>query len=415
MNYYRFPEKKPLRILFACLLAVLLLLTRDAMYSMMVWDFYACQTYSFIIMGLMVAAFVWVNRRNLKQILLDQRMLMLIAATLIVLVPMVIKRDWQLMYFSILIGIYFAVFLSYFVTLQEVSRCYVFFMVLVSVWSVLCTYVIRGVVDAGILSVPVVYNTKDFRFFNFILAIVPETYVKYRNFGVFREPGVYQFFILIALYLNNYTLSWDKDWKLWAVNAILAVTMLTTFATGGVIELALFALVLFIDKKLYKKKIAWVIVLIGVAAAGIVIAYLAMTGSDLYNILYYMLVGKFQPGEDSSSDRFAAIGMGLEFFLRHPLVGEKLATVLHSTANNTSSSLILYAGLGVLGGTFHAATWVAFVWKKERKVWVNLALLVILFMSFNTQNLTWNIFFWLFPTMALAEKGLPLLKARKKG
>ena len=38
-----------------------------------------------------------------------------------------------------------------------------------------------------------------------------------------------------------------------------------------------------------------------------------------------------------------------------------------------------------------------------------LVLLLILFMSFNTQNLTANVFFWLFPMMALVERGLPLL------
>ena len=39
-----------------------------------------------------------------------------------------------------------------------------------------------------------------------------------------------------------------------------------------------------------------------------------------------------------------------------------------------------------------------------------LILLPILFLSFNTQNLVANVFFWLFPMMALVERGLPLLK-----
>ena len=35
---------------------------------------------------------------------------------------------------------------------------------------------------------------------------------------------------------------------------------------------------------------------------------------------------------------------------------------------------------------------------------------LILFMSFNTQNLVANVYFWLFPMMALVERGLPGLK-----
>ena len=70
----------------------------------------------------------------------------------------------------------------------------------------------------------------------------------------------------------------------------------------------------------------------------------------------------------------------------------------------------MFSGFGVLGGLFHVVGWVAFVWEKNRKTWVNLALLLIMFMSFNTQNLIADVFFWLFPMMALVEKGLPLLR-----
>ena len=45
---------------------------------------------------------------------------------------------------------------------------------------------------------------------------------------------------------------------------------------------------------------------------------------------------------------------------------------------------------------------------------VSLVLLVVLFMSFNTQNLIANIYFWLFPMMALVERGMPLLNKGKQ-
>ena len=95
-------------------------------------------------------------------------------------------------------------------------------------------------------------------------------------------------------------------------------------------------------------------------------------------------------------------------------MGDKLSDVLYSAANNTSSTLILYAGLGILGGTLNVAAWVALVWEKDRRLWANLALLAVLFLSFNTQNLIADVFFWLFPVMALTERTVPRLK-RKKG
>jgi hypothetical protein len=84
--------------------------------------------------------------------------------------------------------------------------------------------------------------------------------------------------------------------------------------------------------------------------------------------------------------------------------------VLHGTEHNTSSTLLLFAILGVMGGTLNVAAWIALLWKRERKIIGNLILMVTMFMSFNTQNLTANVFFWLFPMMALVERGLPLIK-----
>ena len=60
--------------------------------------------------------------------------------------------------------------------------------------------------------------------------------------------------------------------------------------------------------------------------------------------------------------------------------------------------------------TLNVAAWIALVWKRDRNVFGNLILLCIMFMSFNTQNLVANVFFWLFPMMALVERGLPGLK-----
>jgi hypothetical protein len=89
-------------------------------------------------------------------------------------------------------------------------------------------------------------------------------------------------------------------------------------------------------------------------------------------------------------------------------------SVLHAIVDYSASTLILYNIFGFLGGSLNVLGWVALVWKREQKVWVSFAVIVILFMSFNTQMLAWNIFFWLFPMLALTERAVPLLKRIKK-
>ena len=413
MQYYRFPDKTITKIAFGVFLFFLLLLARDTLITTCILGFNQSQ---FLMLGLIGAAggvFLTGNRKRLKDILLDQRMLVVLFSTLILLVPMLVKRDWQLRYFSILLCLYLSVFLTYFVSYRETAWYFVVILSALVVYSVLATYLFRMLPDSGIVSVPTFANSKDREFYHFGLAFVSIVEVKGRNFGIFREPGVYQFFLLLGLYLNNYTVTFKKTWQLWLVNGILAVTMLTTFATGGVIEMGLFAVVLFFEKQWYRDRRARLIACALVLAMLAVLLVVFLQGGTLAYELTGM-VEKLFTSTESSSSRLDAIFTDIGIFLRNPIFGEKLSTVLHAVDHNTSSTLVLYAVFGILGGSLNVAAWVALVWDRGRKIWANLALLVILFMSFNTQNLTADVFFWLLPYMALVERGLPLLKMKKK-
>ena len=404
MKLYSFPEKKIWKVLFTVYLFALLLLSRNGMLSCVLMGFYKAQILMLLVMGAGVLTFAVVNRRELKQILTDRRMLAAAVCAVLILLPLVVKRDWQLMYFSILIYLLFAVFLSYFVSVKDTARYYVVILCALSLYAILATYVLRLLPDKGLVSVPVFFNDKGRDYYNFGLAFVSITNVKERNFGIFREPGVYQYFLLLALYLTNYTVEWKHSRDMWLANLILAVTMVTTMATGGVVCLGLFVVVVFFDKKMYRdKRMLWIA--IGLAAAlAVVLAVSFATRNRIYWFVYNTLFEKFVNRTVSVTERTEAILVDLQIFLRHPIFGARLADVLHAVENNTTSTMILYAVFGFVSGSFHVLAWIALVWKKERRLWANLALLVILFMGFNTQNLTGDVFFWLFPMMALVEK-----------
>lgn len=342
-------------------------------------------------------------------------MLVLIASALLLILPMVLKQDWQLMYFSILLCVVTAVFLSYFTTGREVAKYYVIILVALGLYSILATYGLKELARDGVITVPIFYNSNDWKFLDFKFAYAVYTRTWHRNFGIFREPGVYQFFILLAVYLNNYWVDWDRQWKQWFCNVALAFTMLTTFAIGGFAELGLFIFFVYFDQKWYRER--WG----KIAGISFLLALIAFLGYIVYRALFtffedtifyefYDMFIRLFTDSDSSTDRKDAIVTNLRFISQNPLVGMPIAEVLHGTNNNTSSTLLLYAVLGIAGGTLNVAGWVALLWKRDRNVLGNLILLVILFMSFNTQNLVANVFFWLFPMMALVERGLPLLK-----
>lgn len=323
------------------------------------------------------------------------------------------------MYFSILLCPVFAVFLTYFMDSRQVSRYYLVLLAALAVYSVFATYLMRRLVWDGLISAPVRMNDAEMEFYDFFLCFAGTNRFWHRNFGIFREPGVYQFFLILGLYLNNYTAEWEKPWKLWTLNVLLAITMVTTFSIGGIAEMVVFAVFVYFDKGYYRTRSGkWAGIGVCFALAVAVAGFFIRMQMDYFahSILYefYDMFVRLTTDSDSLMDRLSAIFTDAAFFLDHPLLGADIAPVLHGTNHNTSSTLILYAILGFFGGTLHVAAWIALLWKKERNVLGNLILLGVLFLSFNTQNLVADLFFWLFPCMAVVERGLPLCKRHKE-
>lgn len=419
MKQYPMFQNKPAKLLLGLYLLAMLFLSRDTLYSSCILGFTKSQIVMFGLIVLLGIVCLWMKRKHLPDILKDRRLALMAVAAVIFLVPMLVKRDWQLMYFSILLCVLFPVFLSYFTGSREIAKYYVVTLTALGVYSIFATYVLKELAQAGKITVPVFYNSNQWDFYNFGFSYAVTWEYWNRNFGIFREPGVYQFFIILAVYLNNYLVDWNRGWKLWFCNVALAFTMLTTFAIGGFAELGLFILFVYFDKKWYREK--WG----KIAGAGFILAIIAAVCGVLYRFTqpafeftvfyeFYDMFLRLFTGSDSATDRMDAITANLHFFARNPLWGDTIAHVLHGTEHNTSSTLLLFAIGGIAGGILNVAAWAALLWERRRGIFGNLVLLLILFLSFNTQNLIANVYFWLFPMMALTERGLPMLSMSGK-
>ena len=415
MKQYSLLNNKAAKVLFALFLTAMLFLSRDTLFSSCLLGFAKSQILMAGLILLLGVIFLWVNRKEFLQILKDRRMIVLIVSFLLLVMPMILKRDWQLMYFSILLCVLTAVFLTYFTSSREVAKYYVIILTALGAYSLFATYGLKYMARADLISPSIFYNSNDWKFINFGFAYTVYSRLWHRNFGIFREPGVYQFFILLATYLNNYSVDWDKQWKLWTCNVVLAFTMLSTFALGGYAEIGLLILFLFFDKKWYREKWGKIAVVVCLILMISVLGcfFYAYNSEDFAKSIFFEFYDMFirlTTDSDSMVDRKNAILTNLQFLIRNPFIGDTIANVLHGTNHNTSSTLLLYAILGITGGTLNVAGWIALLWNRHRKVLGNMVLVLILFLSFNTQNLVANVFFWMFPMMALVERGLPLLK-----
>lgn len=402
MKLYPFPKTRANGILFGLFFAALLLLCRDSLITSCVVGFTRSQLLVGLLLLMCAGVFLIGNRRQWKQILLDRRAGFFALSALFLLGVMALKGDWQMMYFSVLMCLFAGVLLSYFVTLEQVARYFVCTMLFLGIYSLLTTYGTRFLAERGLLPVPQLENAAGVALYNYGISFSGVTEYKNRAFSIFREPGVYQYFIMLALVLNNYLISWQKPWQMWTVNGIFAAMMVSTLATGGYVELAIFGLILFVDKKLYRNRYAVIAALTLVGAAAVVVIWAYLRQNMLWWEIYAMTVSKFAEGETSGSDRIQSIVLNLNCFLQNPVLGGTIRQVLHAIAHNTSSTTILFAVFGLVGGLYHLAGWLALVWQKG-KPFVSLGLLLVMGMAFNTQNLIADVFFWLFPTMALVQ------------
>lgn len=417
MNYYRFPDTKRYKIGFFLFLLAMQMLARSTMYTSTFLGFTRSQVIMFCLILAAGLVFLIRNRRNLKQIATDRRMVAVGLFTIVILGPMAIKRDWQFMYFSILLCVYFAIFLSYFMTLREAAGYYVRIMFLLSVFMLVGQFVLKPLVNMGFLPGFPFDSPGGWHMYNFGLTFAvnrnTEMVDALRVFGIFREPGLYQIFLFIAIQLNNYSVDWDKQWKMWVVNAVLFLSLLLTFATGGVLALAMYIVFLFFDKGMYQdRKLRLIAVILVIAVVVLLAVSIAMDGTWAMELVW--MIQKVFEKTDSYTSRVDSIFMDAQIFLQHPLIGADMQEVMYAVPNNTATSPILFAVFGIFGGIVHVLSWAALVWKKERHWLANLILLGIVFVPFNTQNVIHDMFFWLFPVMALVERGLPLLDDLKK-
>lgn len=402
IDRYPFPEKTVYKVLLAAYLFLILYFTRVSQVSHYLVGFYKAQFVSLLLTAGAVLFFLIYRRKDFKRIVLNYRMALAVLFAAAILIPMVCKRDWQMMYFSILFSILIGVFLSYFVTCGQAAKAYTLILTALAAYSLLTFFLLRPLADRGWLRLPVFVNDYGGEFYNFLFAFVPKNLVRDRNFGIFREPGVYQFFLILALYLSFYHVDWAKNRHMWLCAGILCVTVLSTFSTGAVLAMVLLLITVYFERKLYLEKLGRILTIAALVLAVAVLGYLVIRKPPLYTTLVYMFQ-KVTPGNPSFDDRFESIRVNLHLLSFNPKVGRNVSYILEIIQDNTSSTTILFAILGVISGWLHVIAWACLAFRGKGHVVSKLVCLLALAITFNTQNLISEPYLWIFPIMALVE------------
>jgi hypothetical protein len=81
-------------------------------------------------------------------------MWIVLMVTLVYLLPILVKRDFQTMNFSIMLCAYVGLFFSFFISVSALSKFYVGLMTGLAAYSLVACYLLAPLVEKGWFSVP---------------------------------------------------------------------------------------------------------------------------------------------------------------------------------------------------------------------------------------------------------------------
>lgn len=206
---------------------------------------------------------------------------------------------------------------------------------------------------------PVISNTVGTTFYNLVFNVLPTSSSLMRNYGIFREPGVYQMFLITSalLYLHNA--------EVLSVKRLIVYyfAIIFTFSTTGYISLALLTLLILLKNKINPKNNIDKILI--KTAIMILIMYL-LSFTNILSLDGPVFDKLFDTKRYTTIARFSSITSNYNIWCHYPLIGAGINLVdkmfpeltflsygLYYT-HNTNTFMIELASFGIIYGVLLA-------------------------------------------------------------
>lgn len=221
----------------------------------------------------------------------------------------------------------------------------------------------------------------------------------FRNYGIFREPGVYQFFVIIAIMFEMFFQE-KKSSNIKLV--ILFLVILSTFSTVGYFSIISLIIVFFFKNEKNKgNKKAFMAILVL-----FIIMIILVKNNSLIEENLFRAVEKVNSGESSLVIRQTVILANIETWLDSPIYGSGIEDGLSNKARNLIQQKLnshgifsvdntsTITGILVAFGLFFSIAYLVLLYKfcsltQENKI-IKISLFFIIFININSQMLMYN-------------------------
>ena len=279
------------------------------------------------------------------------------------------------------------------------AETFVGFMYVVAFVSVICTLILM--VHPAIFSFATgLENTANTPFYNLFIYVAPTITESVRNYGIFREPGVYQMYLIICLVLMLY---YTPKFELKEF-VVVSMALFLTFSTTGYIAYVGVATLLVIKRKgegISKKQRRYVLMLLALCML------LIVTQTNLFST-DGMVFDKFSnPGRHTTIARMSSLTTNVKIWLQYPIFGAGLQNVNDmfetitlrdygfASPHNTNTFLCELATFGIFYFILFCIGIVRFSRLFGCSLFEHILLLALLFVLSIGEKLTFSPFFYI--------------------
>ena len=271
---------------------------------------------------------------------------------------MIVNMDFRLGYFFMMIIYFICMIITTIYTFDDIYCFFSNAMYIVCLVS-LIGYAIQLFIPRLLDYFPIIQNTSNINFYFLgISNLCFRTDVLVRNWGPFREPGVFQLFIVVAVIYELFR----KKKSNWIKLVVFIFAIITTFSTTGYIALGVVILAVVLMNK-NNMSIGQRRLLIGVVIVFVLlILYLSIftdliIKSDGYGSVFGKILGSYE--SLSYNTRMASIWTNIKIFFENPIFGKGITYVDNhysaiassmygmSIVDNTNMLFILLARFGL--------------------------------------------------------------------
>lgn len=345
----------------------------------------------------------------LDRIKIDRASWFLFMMALLLMCSLIINADFRNGYFVLILILSISFLLLKVASFNAIMDVFFNVMTFISFYS-LVVFAITKIDSSWLSSFPIIKNIADNEFYFVLFTNVPLNHGGLlRNYGPFREPGVFQMFIIIALI---YGLFIKKQKSLPKIMANF-LAIITTFSTTGYIVAGIVVLALLFDFEKENRKVKYTTILVLFC----IILYMALFTDLLYREDYGSVFGKLWNRDSLSFNaRWGSVILNLRMFKQAPFFGKGITYVdtnfplwafeefEYYINDNTNTLLIQLSMFGILYVLMYLIGFVITVFYNYRtNIFCKLLILASLLVMLVGENLTYSILLSVFIFAGVVE------------